>query len=312
MKSKKIIAYLILAHNQENHFYDLIKKLNNKEVCFFVHIDRKSNQELFEEKMKDLDNISFVKERENVIWKGFSPVQATLKMIELALNSKYSFKYFILLSGVDYPIKPNKSVLDFFKNTDKNYIEFSEIKSSNNYLSYFKNEQRWFKISKWHFYDTFKINWNSRTGSLKHQIYRVYILFNILFLNIFLPRKSFPKSINKYYFGSSWWCLNRSSIDYIYNFLRSNRASDLIKLYKYSDSSDEMFFQTVLLNSKYEKECVNNNLRFIDWNKKREGPAILDGRDFEKIKRSNCLFARKFDFEKSKNLKEKINNGILK
>ena len=32
----KIIAYLIQAHNNEKHLYEMISSLNNKEVSFFV------------------------------------------------------------------------------------------------------------------------------------------------------------------------------------------------------------------------------------------------------------------------------------
>jgi len=43
----KIIAYLIQAHNNEKHLSEMISSLNNKEVSFFIHIDKKSNIEIF-------------------------------------------------------------------------------------------------------------------------------------------------------------------------------------------------------------------------------------------------------------------------
>jgi hypothetical protein len=196
-KQNKTISYLIQAYNQENHFYDLINKLDNKEVCFFIHIDKKSNQKKFEEKVKKFDNIFFVKKRVDVVWKGYSQVQATLNLIEISLKSNFNFKHFVLLSGVDYPIKSNKEILNFFKNTNKNYLDFKEIKKSTSIIDYFKNKQLWFKISKWHFYDTFKFNWNSKQGSFKHQSYRIYILINILILNLFCKKKKNFQKISK-------------------------------------------------------------------------------------------------------------------
>jgi len=77
---------------------------------------------------------------------------------------------------------------------------------------------------------------------------------------------------------------------------------------KYTFCPEELYFQTVIMNSKYAKNVSNNNLRYIDWNPSRVGkdstsPAILDLNDLEKIKNSNMLFARKFDTPNSDELK---------
>jgi len=311
MKKQKTIAYLIQAHHQENNFYDLIKKLNNKEVCFFVHIDKKSNQAPFEEKVKKFDNVFFVKNRVNVIWKGYSQVQATLNTIEISLDSNFEFKYFNLLSGVCYPIKSNNDILDFLKKTNKNYINFIEIKESTSGKDYFSGKQFWFKFSKWHFYETFQINWNTTRGSIKHQFYRVYILLNIFVLNLFLKNKKLPTNIKKYYFGSSWWNLNAETVHYVYDFLKNKKNKEFKKLFYYSDAPDEMVFQTIILNSSYKKDCVDDHLRFIDWDRTRESPAVLDEGDFDAIKESKSFFCRKNDFKKSKKLKTKIDKELL-
>ena len=312
-KEKKLISYLIQSHNQENHFFDLINKLNNNEVCFFIHVDKKSNQEIFRQKFKNFRNVFFIseKKRVNIIWKGFSQVQATLNLIEFCLNSEYEFKYFILLSGVDYPIKSNKKILDFFRKTNKNYIDFKKIKKNNSYLDFFKGKNLWFQISKYFLYDKVNFNWNSKTNSIKHQIFRFYLLL-ILFINFFILKQKIPEYIKKIYFGSSWWILNNESIKYINNFIKNTENKTFLNIFKNSSSSDEYFFQTILLKSAYKKNCINNNLRFIDWNKKREGPAILNDGDFENIKKSEFLFARKFDFKKSKDLKQKIDKYLLR
>ena len=66
MKQKKLIAYLIQAHHQPEHFIDLVEQLNHKEVHFFVHVDKKSNQAPFANQVPHLTNIHFVEKRENV------------------------------------------------------------------------------------------------------------------------------------------------------------------------------------------------------------------------------------------------------
>jgi hypothetical protein len=59
-----------------------------------------------------------------------------------------------------------------------------------------------------------------------------------------------------------------------------------------------MFFQTVLLNSKNDaliNSIVNNDLTYIKWLKDMPQTEILKACDYEEIKNSNKLFARKFD-----------------
>jgi hypothetical protein len=304
---KKLIAYLIQAHNQEKNLFEMVNKLNNDEVCFFIHIDKKSDINKFKN-LNEFKNLYFVKNRMNVVWKGFSQVEATIRTIKLALNSKYDFKYFILLSGSDYPIKSNTYLLDFFKNTNKNFIEFKKIKKSNSYLDYFKNKQLWFKISKWHFYDSIGYNFNSKNGSFKHWFYRIYILINILIVNRCFKKRFFFDKVEPY-FGSSWWNLNKNSIEYILDFYDKN--CKFHEYYYYTDAPDEMYFQTIILNSKFKKDCVSDNLRYVDWSVHREGPAILDDSDFLKIKKSDKFIARKIN-KKSKGLKIKIDKEILK
>lgn len=293
----KVIAYLIQAHNNPVHLQKMIWALNSEKVSFFIHIDKKSDILEFTKLLWQQKNIYFVNNRINVIWKWFSQVKATIQTIKLAFK-KWNYKYFILLSWADYPIKSNKEILSFFENTNKNYIEHKKIEKSNNYLDYFKNKQLWFKISKWHFYDTLKYNFNSKKWSFKHWLYRLFILFNILIVNTFSKKKKIGLNID-YYFWSQWWCINQESIEYILDFHEKNRF--LEKIFYYSDSSDEMYFQTILMNSEFKNICINDNLRYIDWSKNREWPAILAENDFKKTTNSQKLFARKFG-KKSKKL----------
>lgn len=302
-----LIAYLIQAHNNPKHLFDLVYSLNNKDVSFFIHIDKKSDIKIFKSLFLNINNVYFVEKRFNVIWKWFSQVEATISCIETALNLNIDFKYFILLSWVDFPIKSNNYILNFFKNTNLNYLEFREINKSNSYIKYFQNKQLWFKISKWHFYDTFKLNWNSKNKSLKHWFYRFYILFNILLINNILNKKNIDNNL-KYFFWSSWWCLNNKSIKYIFDFYKKNENFN--RIFKFSDASDEMYFHTILLNSEFNKNCINNNLRYIDWSDNREWPAILNEEDFDKIRKSNMIFARKFS-NNSQWLIKKIKKEIL-
>lgn len=126
-----------------------------------------------------------------------------------------------------------------------------------------------------------------------------------MIVNSFSKKKEIDLNID-YYFWSSWWALNHESIDYIVDFYNTNKKFN--EIFRFSDAPDEMYFQTVLMNSKYKDICINDNLRYIDWSKTREWPAILDENDFEKITNSQKLFARKFA-RKSKKLIDLIDKS---
>lgn len=68
---------------------------------------------------------------------------------------------------------------------------------------------------------------------------------------------------------------------------------------------EEFFFQTVFWNSEFRKDIVNDNLRYTHWVKMKKlgkRPATLDETYIDKIKESDCIFARKIDVEVSKEL----------
>ena len=114
------IAYLILAHNNMKHLERLIEALNDDEVSFFIHIDKKVNMPAL---IKRYSNVKILENRFDVKWMGYSMVEATLSMLETAYNSNDCYDYFILLSGVDYPIKSNQYIKSFFaENNGKSFI----------------------------------------------------------------------------------------------------------------------------------------------------------------------------------------------
>ncbi len=79
--------------------------------------------------------------------------------------------------------------------------------------------------------------------------------------------------------------------------------------FKYTLCAEEFYFQTILVNSMFKNDIKNDTLRYIDW-KFRNGsnPAFLDKTDFDKIKKSNVFFARKFDYKISEDLLKTISN----
>ena len=80
---------------------------------------------------------------------------------------------------------------------------------------------------------------------------------------------------------------------FILSYIENNKK--YIEFFKNSIYPDEMFFQTIIMNSKYSKSIVNNNLRYIDWSEKKASPKTLQYNDIDKALKSKSYFARKID-----------------
>ena len=200
------IAYIILAHKLPEQLVRLVKKLNTDNTSFLIHVDKKTDEEIFrmmEEPLRGYKNVHFLK-RYVVRWGTFSQVQATLEGVYTALGTHLEFDYIVLLTGQDYPIKPNNYI--------QNYFEESNGKS---YLEYFSlpNEI-----------------WKNENGGMDRVNYWVLYFFG-------RPRKIFPRFDRghreflanfKIFGGSAYWCLTREFVEYLNKYLQQNE--DFIKI----------------------------------------------------------------------------------
>jgi hypothetical protein len=58
---------------------------------------------------------------------------------------------------------------------------------------------------------------------------------------------------------------------------------------------DERFFQTILVNSELRNRILNDDLRYMRWTADGAGPEVLRVDDFDGLRDTDSLFARKFD-----------------
>ncbi len=306
MKDEIQIAYLIIAHNQPQHLSRMVNALNHNNAHFFIHIDGKSDISEFLSYSYPV-NTHFLKKRFHLYHEGFSIVEAMILLIKEAFKNP-AIDYFAFLSGWDYPIKSNAYILDFLKeNYPKNFISYYPLIKDADYKG---------NVHKYYFIDSIAHLPKVLQGPLK------LIMENAPIYRPFLPGL-IP------YRGSAWSCIGRISISYILDALETEEGKRLKNFYKYSFCADEMFFHTLLLNSSHAHLCQgyeelsrqlaqsqtlkNENktyLHYIDWDKSRENPALLDLSDYEKLMESEALFARKFHEEKSAELLSEIDEYL--
>jgi len=301
------LAYLILVHEQPNHFSRLVKALDDEGVNFYIHLDSKKNE--FEyNNFEKMDNMTFLSDRIGVNRSGFSLTMAMVKLIEEA--SKKDYDYYIFLSGRDYPIKDNNYIRNFFEeHQGMNFINFYPLVGEADWVE---------NIKTYDFVDA--LAWVPRYFRKPVNALR-YVIRKLL------PRRKFLSGITPYR-GSQFWCLNRETISYVMEFLDSPESDRFKKYFKYVHNSDEIFFQTIVLNSPFASQCryyerdiinlvapmKNENkayLHYIDWDRARENPAVFVEQDFTRLKETDKLFARKFDEIKSKAFLAKIDSELL-
>lgn len=65
------------------------------------------------------------------------------------------------------------------------------------------------------------------------------------------------------------------------------------------------------MNSPYKHELVSNDYRYIDWSAAGAHPKVLNHTDLDALKKTDDLFARKVNTEKSGKLLDELDQFIL-
>ncbi len=282
------IAYIILAHKNPEQLVRLILRLQDEDTSFFIHIDRRANDKIYNHLVKQLKNIKSVHflKRYSCYWGNFNIVQATVEGIRQLIKSNIDFDYTILLSGQDYLIKTNAQIKEFLeKSQGKQFIESFALKSENRWTNQDGCYQALNRVQYWHF-----------------RLRGKHFYFTL--------KRKFPSNLEPYG-GSQWWCLSRECIHYINNFIINN--SNFVNYFKYVFIPDENFFQTIVSNSPFKNYIVNDDLKYADWeNANPTPPAIIDKSYFDTLANSPKLFARKFDIIRDSEILDLIDQKILK
>jgi len=287
------IRYLILAHKNPAQFARLINALEMPAASFDVHVDRKACADDFRKCLAETKaKVHFLEERYCVNWGGFSTVLATLALMKECLKESLPDDRIVLLSAQDYPIKPKDYIASFFaEHSQKEFVLWWRLPSPA-----WKTEdggkdryQYYWLIDSLHLrYAEMLVRWQKKLG-IKRK----------------LPDFVSPVG------GSQWFLLTagcgRLILDYC---TRNPRFS---QFWRTTRLADEMFFNTILLNSEIATRVENNGLKYLDWLKGPEYPRILRLEDFPLIKESQHLFARKVDpaIKESSLLMDKIDGEIL-
>jgi hypothetical protein len=286
------LAFILLAHDNWPHLQQLVKYFAADPAdTLVIHIDGRVPNVVFERVKQQLGrpNVLF-SNRLKCHWGHFSLVEATLAGIQTLAASGRPFRYASLLSGVDYPIKPQARLRRFLAECgDQEFIEA--------YNMYF---ERW--VISGSYTERYEYIYPFGRYVYHQKLFRLWELFQAKRDR----RRSMPKGLVPFS-GSQWWTLTSQAIQAI---LTAVQDRELMEFFRVTFVPDEMFFQTLLMNSARRPRVSFRNLRKIRW----EGggwPHIFTEEDFDELKASDAFLARKITLSKSQALIRRIHAHLL-
>lgn len=296
------IAYIVSAYKNPAQLVRLVHRLSAPNTHVLVHVDRRTPAPLYRamaEPLRALDRVLLL-ERHACRWGDFGHVRATLKGIAALIEQGLPFDFVILLTGQDYPIKSQRDIArTLAQHRDRSFMEYFPLPTP-----------KWMhggldRIEHWHLhvlglhlvFPGEHILSRSAIGLGGHYLDRLVRL-----------RRKFPAGFRPFG-GSSYWCLNRACIAYVYQFVR--QQPPFVRFFEHVFIPDESFFQTIILNSPLRQVVVNDNLRYIVWSDEAtRSPAILRGADVARMLASPALFARKFDATRDTAVLDRIDAAL--
>lgn len=285
------IAYLLIVHDNFLHLERLIEALNDKNVDFYIHFDKKCQ---LPDTFLQYRNVNLISNRVKVYWGGFSMVQATLNLLESALPGRY--EYYVLLSGVHYPIKSKQQIYEHLSSAG----EFMDI------IKGFASHKPQSRLTRYYFQGFNRRN----NASVKTIFYKgiEYVLSKII-------NRKYP--FDEPFHGSTWFTISHKCCEFVLDYVKQH--PEFVKFYYYSHCPDEGFFHTIIGNSPFYSN-VKPTLTYTDWSAHQSGPSVINVEHVELFKKKNEFesiygkytpaFARKFT-DASWGVVQKIKDELL-
>lgn len=281
------VAYIISAYRLPALLVRLVERLDAPGTRTFVHVDARTPEPLFRamaEPLKGRAGVHFL-ERHACRWGDFGHVRATLKGLRALLESGRPFDYVVLLTGQDYPLKTNAEIarrlgaangrvfMEAMPIPNEEWTEGGTYRFENRH---FRVRGRAFAFPGVPFRSApLRAAWSRAARAMR--LYR-----------------SFPAGLEPWG-GSSYWMMPADCVRHVDRFVREH--DDIVEFFRHVRIPDEIFFQTLVMNSPFRDRVSPENLRYIDWSGGGDSPRVLTRADLPALRASAALFARKFDPE---------------
>lgn len=274
----------------------------NKNFDMYIHVDAKSDIAPFIERLKDNRQVIFIENRKKVFWGGFNAVEATFELLRTALASEKKYDYFVLLQNLDYPVRSNSYIEDFFKrNNGTEFIRGCKI----------AHTKDWHYSRKYKIYNKRDDEFYLKTHS-KLRMYMHYIRLRLCSISTIWSHGVIKENKESFeiYYGAAQWGVTRNCAEYFVKFGQTHpQFNNRMKKIQFPD---EEYFHTIVHNSEFKYKCVNydepeqrwlvnwRNLHYFEMPNKI---TVFEEKDFAKIMKQDALFIRK--------VKSGISDGLM-
>ena len=269
-------AFLIFAHRDDAVFRALIRALDHPRNDIFIHMDSK-NKSYHQETTERLVRRSKIYHcpRTKVSWGGYSMIKAELLLLKEATKNGH-YEFYHLISGQDLPIKPMSSIHQFFdQHQGKEFVQFQSPDFT------FEDRIRYYHPLQ---------EIIGKNGPLALKILDKTLLKTQKLLHI---KRNQGIAFQK---GANWFSITDGLARHVVS-----QEPWLKQHFKSTKCCDEVFLQTIIINSDYKEHLYRSEfddsplsiMRLTDF--QRGNPYIYRYSDLQEIKASDCLFARKFD-----------------
>jgi hypothetical protein len=262
-------AFLICAHKDMDQLNGLVRQLCDPDFRVYVHLDRKSALD----PAQLHPTARLVRERVAVRWGDVSQVESVLASVRQILLEVPDFDKLIFISAQDFPLLPNHLLkAELARMRGYELIETAPIAASG-----------WRVMHRYAYF-------HRDSGRLAERLACVAAnrALRLLGRTRHLPDGFVP------YGGSCWWTLSRNCVRELLRLADAHPR--LLRFCRSVQSPDELFFQTLVMHSRFAGRVLPQNFRYIQW---PQGgachPKVLDEGDFERIRASCAHFCRKLD-----------------
>jgi Core-2/I-Branching enzyme len=267
------IVYIVLAHTLPDQLCRLVNRLDQREVRFLVHIDRRSADAEWRAARRNLarnDRVTLLPRR-RCRRSTFGQVAAPLAALGWLATQSAVFDYAILLTGQDYPVKSHEVIARTLA----------------------RSGRTWF-LHAFPMLDAARSDWPV-TEVHRYRDHHFWLMGRHFHVPL---KRRIPRGLEPFG-GSAYWALPREACRFITEFTEAN--GDVVSFFRHVYEPDEIFFQTIAMNSPVRGRVASIEgphclgVHYIDWPVGDEHPKILDMSDLPALNSTPALFARKFD-----------------
>lgn len=277
-------AFVMLAHRNPGQIARLCDRLSPARVV--LHLDP-SGAAVPPDTLPA--NVTLIPGRP-LSWAGWTQVEATLRGFEEALGGGPEF--IVTLSGQDYPLRPVAAIDAFLAEHRSSFISTFTLP--------FEYWGRFGGLDRAHLVN---LTWRGRER-----------------IPLPIPRR-LPLGMRAYG-GSAFFCIRADAARHVCDLVRERPR--IARFFKHTWLPIELFVPTVVANSPYAEQNINESLWHIEWPADRGShPEVLTTAALERLRRSAAgpstvngparvkLFARKFDADVDAAVLDRIDELLL-